>query len=259
MIVPGYDARDRSTTTEQPVPPGEIGNLWISGDSTCAGYWNQHEKTKSTIEGHWIRTGDKYTQDADGFFWYAGRSDDMLKVGGLWVSPVEVENALVEHRRCRSAASSAARITTGWSSRWRSSSCARGVQRSPELATSCSSSCASVWPSTSGRAGSSSSPSCRRPRPARSSASGCRALAVKEGGPAALNAGRASTIARPDSSKVDMRDFRYAVRLLLKSPAFTLIAIPTLRSASARTRRSTPLWTACCCGRFRTRSPNGWR
>jgi benzoate-CoA ligase len=79
------------------VPAGEIGNLWISGDSVCAGYWNQHEKTKNTIEGHWIRTGDKYHQDADGFYWYAGRSDDMLKVGGLWVSPVEVENALLAH------------------------------------------------------------------------------------------------------------------------------------------------------------------
>ena len=71
--------------------------MWIAGDSVCAGYWNQHEKTKATIEGQWIRTGDKYTQDADGCFWYAGRSDDMLKVGGLWVSPIEVENALVAH------------------------------------------------------------------------------------------------------------------------------------------------------------------
>ncbi|HVM78947.1 MAG TPA: benzoate-CoA ligase family protein [Stellaceae bacterium] len=96
QIVPGYQARllddDRA-----PVPAGEIGNLWIKGDSVCAGYWNQHEKTKDTIEGHWLRTGDKYTEDPDGFFWYAGRSDDMLKVGGLWVSPVEVENALVAH------------------------------------------------------------------------------------------------------------------------------------------------------------------
>ena len=70
---------------------------WIKGDSTCACYWNQHEKTKRDDEGHWMRTGDKYTQDADGYFWYAGRSDDMLKVGGIWVSPVEVENALIEH------------------------------------------------------------------------------------------------------------------------------------------------------------------
>ena len=96
LVVPGYEARildeDRRV-----VPTGEVGNLWISGDSVCAGYWNQHEKTKHTIEGAWLRTGDKYTQDADGYFWYAGRSDDMLKVGGLWVSPIEVENALVAH------------------------------------------------------------------------------------------------------------------------------------------------------------------
>ena len=60
-------------------------------------YWNQHEKTKSTIEGHWLRTGDKYSVDEDGYYWYAGRSDDMLKVGGQWVSPVEVEGALIAH------------------------------------------------------------------------------------------------------------------------------------------------------------------
>ena len=95
-VVPGYDAR-LLDDAGSPVPPGEIGNLWIAGDSICAGYWNQHEKTKSTIQGGWIRTGDKYTQDADGYFWYAGRSDDMLKVGGQWVSPVEVENALIAH------------------------------------------------------------------------------------------------------------------------------------------------------------------
>ncbi len=96
LVVPGYDAKlvDESGA---PVPRGDIGNLWIAGDSICAGYWNQHEKTKQTIHGPWIRTGDKYTQDADGYYWYAGRSDDMLKVGGLWVSPIEVEHALVQH------------------------------------------------------------------------------------------------------------------------------------------------------------------
>ena len=98
LIVPGYDAAILDED-KRPVPPGEIGNLWISGDSTCAAYWNQHEKTKATIEGDWIRTGDRYTQDADGFYWYGGRSDDMLKVGGLWVSPIEVENALARARR----------------------------------------------------------------------------------------------------------------------------------------------------------------
>jgi benzoate-CoA ligase family protein len=81
----------------QPVVTGELGNLVVSGDSTCQRYWNKQDKTRDTIEGRWIRTGDKYTQDADGFLWYGGRADDMLKVGGIWVSPVEVENALVGH------------------------------------------------------------------------------------------------------------------------------------------------------------------
>ena len=96
MIVRGYEAR-LLDDEGAPVPPGDIGNLWVSGDSVCAGYWNQHEKTKNTIAGQWIRTGDKYTVDADGYFCYAGRSDDMLKVGGQWVSPMEVENALLMH------------------------------------------------------------------------------------------------------------------------------------------------------------------
>jgi benzoate-CoA ligase len=96
QVVVGYEARivDESGA---PVARGEIGNLWVRGDSICAGYWNQHEKTKDTIEGHWIRTGDKYAVDDDGYYWYQGRSDDMLKVGGQWVSPVEVENVLVSH------------------------------------------------------------------------------------------------------------------------------------------------------------------
>jgi benzoate-CoA ligase family protein len=96
LVVPGYAARLLDDDGGA-VPTGAIGHLWIKGDSVCAGYWNQHEKTKQTIEGQWIRTGDKYSRDEDGFFWYAGRSDDMLKVGGQWVSPVEVENALVAH------------------------------------------------------------------------------------------------------------------------------------------------------------------
>ena len=96
QIVPGYEARILDEEN-RPVPPGDIGNLLIAGDSTCACYWNKHEKTRETIEGRWIRTGDKYYLDADGYYWYAGRSDDMLKVGGIWVSPVEIENTLIEH------------------------------------------------------------------------------------------------------------------------------------------------------------------
>ena len=103
QVVPGYEARILDENN-QPVAAGEAGSLVVRGDSTCAYYWNQHDKTKNTIEGHWIRTGDKYYQDADGYFWYAGRSDDMLKVSGQWVSPVEIEAALVEHAAVREAA-----------------------------------------------------------------------------------------------------------------------------------------------------------
>jgi len=95
-VVSGYEARVVDEDG-RPVPTGEIGDLLVRGDSTCAFYWNRHEQTKDTIAGHWIRTGDKYWQDEDGFFWFAGRSDDMLKVGGIWVSPTEVEHALLEH------------------------------------------------------------------------------------------------------------------------------------------------------------------
>jgi len=100
QLVPGYEARILDDEGA-PVAPGEMGNLWIAGDSTCAGYWNQPDKTKHTFQNGWLRTGDKYSQDADGYFWYAGRSDDMLKVGGQWVSPVEVEHALMEHPAVR--------------------------------------------------------------------------------------------------------------------------------------------------------------
>jgi acyl-coenzyme A synthetase/AMP-(fatty) acid ligase len=94
--VPSYEARIVDESGE-PVATGEIGSLLIKGDSTCAFYWNQHNLTKRTIEGHWIRTGDHYYQDQDGFYWFAGRSDDMLKVGGIWVSPAELEHTLLEH------------------------------------------------------------------------------------------------------------------------------------------------------------------
>ena len=95
-VVPGYEAR---ITDEQgqPVPQGEIGNLLISGDSTCSQYWNKHERTKAVISGTWIHTGDKYYQDENGIYWYAGRADDMLKVSGVWVSPGEIENVLLQH------------------------------------------------------------------------------------------------------------------------------------------------------------------
>ena len=95
-LVPGYEARILDENG-QPTPRGEMGTLQISGDSTTAFYWNKHDKTKDVIQGRWISTGDTYYQDEDGYFWYAGRADDMLRVGGRWVSPAEVEGALIAH------------------------------------------------------------------------------------------------------------------------------------------------------------------
>jgi benzoate-CoA ligase family protein len=103
QVVPGYEAIIVDDEG-RPVPQGEIGNLRVKGDSIMAYYWNKHDKTKEALYGSWIQTGDKYWQDADGYFFYAGRADDMLKVGGIWVSPVEVENTLVKHAAVLEAA-----------------------------------------------------------------------------------------------------------------------------------------------------------
>jgi benzoate-CoA ligase family protein len=88
----------------QPVPTGEIGNLWVKSEAACAAYWNRHERTKQTIQGNWICTGDKLHQDSDGYYWFDGRADDMLKVSGAWVSPSEIESVLVEHAAVAEAA-----------------------------------------------------------------------------------------------------------------------------------------------------------
>lgn len=102
-VVPGYEARIVDENGA-PLGPNEIGDLLIKGDSTCAGYWNQHEKTKDAFLGPWFRTGDKYYQDEDGYFWHAGRADDLFKVNGRWLSPVEVESALIAHPVVKEAA-----------------------------------------------------------------------------------------------------------------------------------------------------------
>lgn len=103
QVVPGCEAKIVDEH-DRPVAPGVMGNLLIKSDATCAYYWNQHDKTKQTIQGDWIRTGDKYHCDADGYYWYGGRSDDMLKAGGIWVSPVEIENVLIDHDAVRECA-----------------------------------------------------------------------------------------------------------------------------------------------------------
>jgi benzoate-CoA ligase family protein len=102
-IIPGFEAKvvdDHGRAVAQ----GEIGTLLVKADSTCIGYWNQHERSKDTFEGQWFRTGDKYYQDEDGYFWYAGRADDLFKVNGRWLSPTEVESALLSHPAVREAA-----------------------------------------------------------------------------------------------------------------------------------------------------------
>jgi 4-hydroxybenzoate-CoA ligase len=79
------------------VADDEIGELWVRGESAAAGYWNQREKTRRTFIGDWLRTGDKYTRRSDGVYTFCGRTDDMFKVSGIWVSPFEVEAALITH------------------------------------------------------------------------------------------------------------------------------------------------------------------
>ena len=79
------------------VPPETPGHLWVSGDTAATGYWCETDATRRTFRGEWVRTGDVYARSEDGYYTYLGRSDDMLKVGGEWVSPAEVEAVLIEH------------------------------------------------------------------------------------------------------------------------------------------------------------------
>ncbi|OFX02415.1 MAG: benzoate--CoA ligase [Alphaproteobacteria bacterium RIFCSPHIGHO2_12_FULL_66_14] len=96
MPVPGYEARILDENGK-PVTRGESGALWLRAESAAKYYWNKPEKTAETMVEGWLNTGDTYRQDADGYYIYEGRSDDMLKVGGIWCSPVEIENCLIGH------------------------------------------------------------------------------------------------------------------------------------------------------------------
>jgi benzoate-CoA ligase family protein len=97
-LVPGYEARVVDADGAD-VPEGEAGTLWIKGESAAIVYWQAHEKSKEVLRGDWVVTGDHMRRDAQGCFWYEGRTDDMLKVGGIFVSPYEVENCLLQHPR----------------------------------------------------------------------------------------------------------------------------------------------------------------
>jgi benzoate-CoA ligase family protein len=95
-LVPGFEAR-LVDDAGAPVSDGTVGHLFIKGETTSPYYWNRLERTRATMHGPWLRTGDMLWRDADGYFYFAGRADDMLKVAGAWVSPAEIEGHLAEH------------------------------------------------------------------------------------------------------------------------------------------------------------------
>lgn len=107
-VVEGYVAKVLPADAEGPgaaeVGPDEVGVLWVRGDSVAQAYFQDRDKSWSTFHGHWCRTGDLFRRDAEGYFWFAGRADEMLKVSGQWVSPIEVEECLLTHEAVLSCA-----------------------------------------------------------------------------------------------------------------------------------------------------------
>jgi benzoate-CoA ligase family protein len=101
--VPGYSVKIVGDDGN-PAPAGEVGILWVKGESNALCYWNNLEKTRSTMVGEWLNTGDMYYVDSEGYYVNAGRGDDMLKVGGMWCSPIEIEARLLAHPKVREAA-----------------------------------------------------------------------------------------------------------------------------------------------------------
>jgi 4-hydroxybenzoate-CoA ligase len=112
IAVPGYELR-LVDDEDKDVATGVIGELLVNGPSAAIGYWNQPEKSRATFNGQWTRTGDKYERREDGRLVYCGRTDDMFKVSGIWVSPFEIEQALISHSAVLEAAVVAARDNEG--------------------------------------------------------------------------------------------------------------------------------------------------
>ena len=168
--VEGYEIELRGEDG-RPVADGEVGDLYIRGPSAALMYWGNREKSRETFQGGWTKSGDKYVRDADGYYTYSGRSDDMLKVSGIWVSPFEVEATLMQHPAVLECAVIGTEDAEGLTKtkafvvvkpgaggeRRRPQGLRQGQARAP----------------TSTRARSSSSTSCRRRPPARSSAFAC--------------------------------------------------------------------------------------
>ena len=112
VAVPGYEVKCVNEDG-YPITTGEVGELLVKGESSAEGYWNQRAKTRQTFEGEWTRTGDKYEINSEGRYIYCGRTDDMFKVSGIWVSPFEVEQALVSHAAVLEAAVVSAKDNDG--------------------------------------------------------------------------------------------------------------------------------------------------
>jgi acetyl-CoA synthetase len=101
--VPGYEIK-LCDPDGKAVRVGEPGIMWVRGDSNAPFYWNRPDKTRETMREGWMYTGDRFREDADGYFWFEGRADDLVKVSGQWVHPMEVERALAEHPTVRECA-----------------------------------------------------------------------------------------------------------------------------------------------------------
>ena len=167
--VPGYEVELRGDDGAA-VPDGEPGDLYIHGPSAAMMYWGNRAKTRETFQGGWTKSGDKYVRNGDGSYTYGGRSDDMLKVSGIYVSPFEVEATLVQHPAVLEAAVIGKDDAEGLIKTKAFVVLKAGAQADEaELKAFVK----ERWRRTSTRATSSSWPTCRRRPPARSSASSC--------------------------------------------------------------------------------------
>jgi benzoate-CoA ligase family protein len=133
QVIPGYEARVQRADGE-PAAIGEVGDLLVRGPSTAAFYWRQRAATKHTFRGEWVFTGDRYSVDADGYYTNHGRSDDLLRVSGHWVSPLEVESVLLRHAAVRECAVVARADGDGLVKPCAYVVCAEGAAPAPALA-----------------------------------------------------------------------------------------------------------------------------
>ena len=236
--VPGYEARVVDETGRD-VADGETGNLLVSGDSAAAGYWKQHEKTKATFEGRWVHTGDKYIRHADGCFDYRGRSDDMLKVGGIWVSPIEVEHTILTHPQVAECAVVGAADADGLIKPRAFVVLRPGVEPGHTLTREIQAFVRERIAAYNTRAGSSSSRSCPKRQRARFSGFGCAAGNTIHYGRSSHARGAAAREPQPACASPPARRAR-------RYSSLTLEGLPRqlLRATAARLTRNVSGWRA---------------